>query len=141
MVYLTSYVLKFFCIDDDKKRILNKLFINNLIDNEVKLISEDSDIDPSEKGIKSPWTLPSYDFTNLINQYNVVNMIVNGKRSNKNNTNHINIMEMDSVNKVNWEIYNSSITKNMDLLFNNLLIDKLNEYKNKAKQTKTGPDR
>ena len=124
------------CIDEDKKRILNKLFINNLIDNEVKLISEDSDINPSENCIKSPWTLPSYDFTNLINQYNVVNMIVNGKRSNKNNTNHINIMEMDSDNKVNWEIYNSSITKNMDLLFNNLLIDKLNEYKNKAKQYK-----
>ena len=45
-------------------------------------------------------------------------------------------MEMDSDKKVNWEIYNSSMKKNMDLLFNNLLIDKLNEYKNKAKQYK-----
>ena len=45
-------------------------------------------------------------------------------------------MEIDSDNKVNWEIYNSSITKNMDLLFNDLLIDKINEYKNKAKQYK-----
>ena len=45
-------------------------------------------------------------------------------------------MEIDSDNKVNWEIYNSSMTKNMDLLFNDLLIDKINEYKNKAKQYK-----
>ena len=124
------------CIDQDKKRVLNKLFINALRDNEVTLISENSDINNSENFIKSPWTLPSYDFTNLINQYNLFNMIVNGKRANKNNTNYINIMEMDSDKKVNWEIYNSSMKKNMDLLFNNLLIDKLNEYKNKAKQYK-----
>ncbi len=58
------------------------------------------------------------------------------KWANKNNTNDINIMEMDSDNKVNWEIYNSTMTKNMDLLFNDLLINKLNEYKNKAKQYK-----
>jgi len=102
----------------------------------VKLILENSDINQSENCIKSPWTLPSYDFTNLINQYNVFNMIVNGKRANKNNTNYINIMEMDSDKKVNWEIYNSPMKKNMDLLFNNLLIDKLNEYKNKVKQYK-----
>ena len=63
-------------------------------------------------------------------------MIVNGKRANKNDTNYINIMEMDSYKNVNWEIYNSSIKKNMDLLFNNYLIDKINEYKNKAKQYK-----
>ena len=124
------------CKDEDKKRVLNKLFINSLIDNEVTLILENSDIKQSENCIKSPWTLPSYDFTNLINQYNVFNMIVNGKRANKNNTNYINIMEMDSDKKVNWEIYNSPMKKNMDLLFNNLLIDKLNEYKNKVKQYK-----
>ena len=124
------------CIDEDKKRVLNKLFINSLIDNEVTLILENSDIKQSENCIKSPWTLPSYDFTNLINQYNVFNMIVNGKRANKNNTNNINIMEMDSDKKVNWEIYNSPMKKNMDLLFNNLLIDKLNEYKNKVRQYK-----
>ena len=66
------------CKDEDKKRVLNKLFINSLIDNEVTLILDNSDINPSENCIKSPWTLPSYDFTNLINQYNVFNMIVNG---------------------------------------------------------------
>ena len=80
------------CKDEDKKRVLNKLFINSLIDNEVTLILENSDISNSENCIKSPWTLPSYDFTNLINQYNVFNMIVNGKRANKNNSNCINIM-------------------------------------------------
>ena len=42
-------------------------------------------------------------------------------------------MEKDSWKDVNWDIYNSSITKNIDLLFNNFMIDKINEYKNKAK--------
>ena len=133
---LTFRQLLSLCIDDDKRRVLNKLFINSLIDKEVTLISENSDINLPENFINSPWTLPSYDFTNLINQYNILNMIVNGKRANKNDTNYINIMEMDSYKKVNWEIYNSSIKKNIDLLFNNYLIDKLNEYKNKVKQYK-----
>ncbi len=133
---LTFRQLVDLCIDDDKKRVLNKLYINSLTDKEVTLISENQDINHSENCINSPWTMPSYDFTNLINQYNILNMIVNGKRANKNDKNSINIMEMDSYKKVNWEIYNSSIKKNMDLLFNNCLIGKINEYKNKAKQYK-----
>ena len=43
-------------------------------------------------------------------------------------------MEKDSWNKVNWEIYNSNISKNIAQIFNNLTIEKLNEYKNKVKQ-------
>ncbi len=124
------------CGDDEKKRALNKLFVNALRENEVTLITDNSNINYSENSINSPWTLPSYDFTNLMNQNNILNMIINGKRTNKNNTNNINITEMDSHKKVNWEIYNSSTTKNLELLFNNSLINKLNEYKNKAKQCK-----
>ena len=64
-------------------------------------------------------------------------MIIKGKKSKKNNVNDINIMESNSWEKVNWDIFNSSISKNIDILFNEFIIDKLNEYKNKVVQYKS----
>ena len=72
-----------------------------------------------------------------MNQYCILNMIINGKKSKKNNINDINIMESNSWEKVNWDIFNSSISKNIDLLFNEFIIVKLNEYKNKVTQYKS----
>ena len=72
-----------------------------------------------------------------MNQYCILNMIINGKKSKKNNINDINIMESNSWDKVNWYIFNSSISKNIDILFNEFIIDKLNEYKNKVTQYKS----
>ena len=124
------------CSDDNKKRILNKILINLLKDNELTLITKDISINDTEK-ITSPWTLPSFDFTNLINQFNLYTMIINGKRNKSSGKSIINIMEKESWKEVNWGIYNSSISKNMDLIFNNLMIDRINEYKNKVKQYKS----
>ncbi len=128
------------CSDDNKKRILNKILINVVKENEIKLISKDHSINESDQ-IISPWTLPSFDFTNLINQYNIYNMIINGKRNKNKNKNSdgniINLMERYSWKDVNWSIYNTSVLKNMDLIFNKLMIDKMNEYKNKVRQFKT----
>ncbi len=124
------------CQDIDKKRILNKLLINALRENELILTTKDTEIDDSRKTFVSPWTMPSYDLANLLNQHNIINMIVNSKRSNKNNKN-ININEMNSWEVANWEIYNSSISKNIDLLFDKIIIDKINEYKNKTRQYKS----
>ena len=122
-----------FCTDDNKKRILHKLLINIFRENSVSLISNDSIINLSNRIYISPWTLPSYDFINLINQSNIYNLIVNGKRTNKNNSEIINITEKDSWELVSWDIYSASIVKNMKMVFNNLMIDKINEYKNKAR--------
>ena len=122
------------CDNNDKKRILYKLILNALKENQVALTCKNSIIEESNKTYIAPWTMPSYDFTNLMNQYNIFNMIINGKKSNKSNTKNINIMKKDSWDEVNWDIYNSSITKNVDLLFNNFVIGKLNEYKNKTKK-------
>ncbi|MDC3167894.1 RNB domain-containing ribonuclease, partial [Prochlorococcus sp. AH-716-D22] len=60
------------CSDDNKKRILHKILINVIRDNEVTLVSKDISINKSEN-IISPWTLPSFDFINLINQYSIYN--------------------------------------------------------------------
>ena len=124
------------CTNDNKKRILHKILFNVVRDNEVTLISNDNTIDDS-KNIISPWTLPSFDFTNLINQYNIYNMIINGKRNKNSGGNLINIMERESWENVNWRLYNSSIIKSLDLLFNNVMIDKINEYKDKVRQFKS----
>jgi len=125
------------CGDDNKKRILHKLLINEFEENEVCLNFNNSDNDESEKPFISPWTIPGYDFTNLMNQYCIFNMIINGKKSKKNNFSEINIMDSNSLDLVNWNIFNTSISKNIDILFNNFVIDKLKEHKYKVNQYKT----
>ena len=69
--------------------------------------------------------MPSFDFINLINQYNLYHMIINGKRCNKGSSKVIEIMKKDSWEHVNWEIYNTTTSKNLNLYFNNFLIEKL----------------
>ena len=64
-------------------------------------------------------------------------MIVNGKRNKNSGGNLINIMEKDSWKNVNWRLYNSSTLKSLDLIFNSVMIDKINEYKNKVRQFKS----
>ena len=125
------------CNDNNKKRILHKLLINEFKENEIRLISKNLDNDESEKIFISPWTIPGYDFTNLLNQYCIYNMIINGRKSKKNNINEINILESNSLNLVNWDIFNPSIAKNINSLFNKFVIDKLNEYKYKVNQYKS----
>jgi len=49
-------------------------------------------------------------------------MIINGKKSKKNNINEINILESNSLELVNWDIFNSSITKNLEILFNKFVM-------------------
>ncbi len=124
------------CEDNNKKRILHKLLSNEFKDNKISLISKNSNIDDSEKLYISPWTIPAYDFTNLINQYCIFNMIINGKKSKKNDNNEIKIMESNSLNLVNWDIFSSSVSKNINTLINTFVIDKLNEYKDKVTQYK-----
>ena len=43
-------------------------------------------------------------------------------------------MDKNSWEGVNWSIYNSSILKNLDLIFNKHIIEKINEYKIKVRQ-------
>ena len=103
-------------------------------DNEVKLITKDISLDQEEKFCISPWTLPTFDFVNLINQINLYYMINSGKKSNKNNDKDINIMEKDSWREVNWDIYNLATSKIIDSFLNDFVIDKINDYKNKINQ-------
>ena len=63
--------------------------------------------------------------------------IINGKKSKKNNTNAINISESNSLDLVDWDIFNSSISKNLEILFNKFVIDKINDYKGKVNQYKS----
>jgi len=131
-----SEVIKL-CVDDKKKRILHKLLINEFKENEIRLFSKNSDNDQLEKLSISPWTTPGYDFTNLINQYCIFNMIINGKKSKKNSMNELNLEDSNSLDLVNWQIFNTSTSKYIDTLFNKFVVDKLNDYKYKVNQYKS----
>ena len=125
------------CDDENKKKTLHRHLINVFKENQVVLISNKPDMEKVEKDYVSPWTLPSFDFTNLINQYVIYNMIMTENKNNKNNTNNVDIMSKDSWENTKSDIFSTSISKNIDLIFNSLMIDKINEYKNKAKQYKS----
>ena len=131
-----SQVIKM-CIDDNKKRILHKLLVNEFKENEITLFLKNEDDEESENLSISPWAIPGYDFINLMNQYCIFNMIINGKKSKKNNTNEVNLLESNSLKLVNWDIFNTSTSKNLDTLFNKFVIDKINEYKYKVNQYKS----
>ena len=126
------------CVDENKKRILHKLLINEFMENEISLSSKGLDNDESEKIFISPWTIPGYDFINLINQYCILNILINSKKSKKYNIYSVNNnAENKSSSLVNSDIFSSSISKNIDMLFNKFVIDKLTENKSKVNQYKS----
>ena len=130
---LTVHQVIELCDNDYKRKTLNKLLMNVFKENEVRTFPDELEID-KEKEYVSPWTIPSYDFPNLINQYIIHNMIINGKTSYKSNPNTVNIMAKDSWENVTWPIFSTSTAKNIELICNPFMIDKINEYKNKIKQ-------
>ena len=113
------------------------------MENEISLICKDIDNDDSEKICISPWTIPGYDFINLMNQYCILNILINSKKSKKYNIHAVNdsavndSAENKALNSFNSDIFNSSISKNIDTLLNKFVIDKLKEEKNKINQYKS----
>ena len=114
------------CKDEHKKRILNKYLINNLKTNKA-LISQSQEIDNKYIFANSPWTLPSKDFINFANQYNIYLMFKNSKRYK-----HINILKKDSWEKFNSKLLNASSLKISNLIFDNSIIEKYNTFKVKS---------
>ena len=115
------------CKDEHKKRILNKYLINNLKTNKA-LISQSQEIDNKYIFANSPWTLPSKDFINFANQYNIYLMFKNSKRHK-----HINILKKDSWEKFNSKLLNASSLKISNLIFDTSIIEKYNTFKVKSK--------
>ncbi len=114
------------CKDENKKRILNKYLINNLRTNKA-LIFQPQDLDNKYLFANSPWTLPSKDFINLANQYNIFLMFKNSKRFK-----HINIFKKDSWKKVNTKLFNISSLKISNLLFDSSILERYNTFKAKS---------
>jgi len=114
------------CKDEHKKRILNKYLINNLKTNKA-LISQSQEIDNKYTFANSPWTLPSKDFINFANQYNIYLMFKNSKRYK-----HINILKKDSWEKFNSKLLNASSLKISNLIFDTSIIEKYNTFKVKS---------
>ena len=114
------------CKNEHKKRILNKYLINNLKTNKA-LISQSQEIDNKYIFANSPWTLPSKDFINFANQYNIYLMFKNSKRYK-----HINILKKDSWEKFNSKLLNASSLKISNLIFDTSIIEKFNTFKVKS---------
>ena len=120
------------CNDLNKKRIINKYLINSLKNNNAKPNNKlDDSLDNSGFAL-APWSLPSLDYINFINQYNIYNMIKNAKRSNKNNS-IVDICKKDSWIDINWDLFTKNNLKISQILFDDLMIDKFNEFRLKSK--------
>ena len=114
------------CKDEYKKRILNKYLINNLKNNKA-LVSQSLELESKFLFANSPWTLPSKDFINLANQYNIYLMFKNAVRFK-----NINICEKDSWKKVNSKLFKASSLKISNLLFDCSVVEKYNTFKAKS---------
>jgi len=119
------------CKDENNRRILNKYLTNNLKNNKAN-IYQGSDFKDSNDSANAPWTLPSIDFINLINQYNILLMFTKAKYS-KGDSKNINILEKNSWENVKWNLFNANSLKISNLLFNSSIIEKYNSYKTKSK--------
>jgi len=114
------------CKDENKKRILNKYLINNLNTNKA-LFFQSQELDNKYLFENSPWTLPTKDFINLANQYNIYLMFKNAKRFK-----NLDITKKDSWKKVNSKLFNASSIKISNLLLNYSIVEKYNSFKAKV---------
>ena len=114
------------CEDENKKRILNKYLTHNLRTNRA-LICQSKEIENTHLFANSPWTLPTKNFINLSNQYNIYLMFKNAKRFK-----HIDILKKDSWEKVNSKLFNASSLKISNLLFDESIVEKYNTFKAKS---------
>jgi len=115
--------------EKNKTRILNKYLINILKTTEVKILDKDN-IDLDKYMGVSPWCLPTYDYINLINQYQLFNMLRMTYKSKKNKF----IFKKDFLKKVNWKIFNIQDLKKSNLFFDEIIIDRFNSnrFKNNS---------
>jgi len=107
--------------DKNKRRIVNKYLLNILKNIDAKIYETKEDYREEINGI-SPWNLPTYDYINLINQYQIFNMLKMTNKSKKNKD----INRKDYLNKVNWQIFSVQNLKISNLLFDEIVIDKFN---------------
>ena len=114
------------CKNEYKKRILNKYLINNLKTNQA-IVYQSQEFENKYSFANAPWTLPTKDFINLANQYNIYLMFKNAKRFK-----YVNICKMDSWKKVNSKLFNASSLKISNLLFDPSNVAKYNTFKAKT---------
>ena len=122
------------CDSEDKKRILNKYLIGTIRDNKAKLSVSGNTSKDEFIGL-APWTIPSYDYLNLINQYSIFNLYKNGKKSTK-NSKKIDILRKNSWKSINWNLLNNNNLKVVKNLFDINTLEKFNENKNKLQNYK-----
>tara|TARA_Y100000589_G_scaffold327732_1_gene370201 strand:- start:538 stop:2760 length:2223 start_codon:yes stop_codon:yes gene_type:complete len=119
------------CKDENKIRIINKYLINNLRTNKA-LICENNDLERKYIFTHAPWTLPSKDYVNLANQYNLYLMFKYAKRG-KFKADKKDIFKKDSWEQVNWNLFNNNILKLSNSVIDYSRVEKYNSFKSKSR--------
>tara|TARA_Y100001968_G_scaffold113737_1_gene103147 strand:+ start:14879 stop:17194 length:2316 start_codon:yes stop_codon:yes gene_type:complete len=120
------------------KSLLEKILKQNIKNKTIQLsINENSSLEKQFDNIssllyQSPWTLPSINYVNLINQLLIVLLLKEGKSKEKSRSKDtVNLGSKDSWNNLNWSLFNKSVITQIDSLVNNSLIDDLNKIRYK----------
>ncbi len=136
----TSELIKSFESSTEKK-ILHKLVKHIIPGIHLKLYKYNSTLendDSSDKitidNIESPWCCPSLNYWNIINQFILTSLLLDGKnKSSSRSKEVIDIGKKNSWNYVDWDIFSSKIKDNIDNHINLRLIQDLNEIRKKSK--------
>ena len=116
------------CNDDNQKRIINKYLKSNFRNNLPKIhLNEEKQNNISI----APWTMPSLDFLNLINQYSIFLMFKCAYKS-RNKAKNLNILKKNGWENFKGNLFNSNMMKISNLLFETSMIEKYNSFRLKT---------
>tara|TARA_Y100001970_G_scaffold294269_1_gene449505 strand:+ start:720 stop:2972 length:2253 start_codon:yes stop_codon:yes gene_type:complete len=125
-------------------RIINKLIkssirptmiTSNLFNDDKSNIKQDSNNSFEINSEKSPWVLPSLDLVNIINQFLITELIVNGKLSNTNNQKGSDDLgSKDIWQKINSNVFTKNQEKSLYKLFNHFNLELINDSRLKLKK-------
>jgi len=137
----TSDLLKSFNSSEEKK-ILHKLVKHIIPGIHLKLFihtdsmhEDDSQFLYELDNIESPWCCPTLNYWNIINQFVLTSLLINGKdKPSSRSKNEIDLGKKDSWNEISWELFSPKVKETIDSIATLKLVHQLNEVR---KQTKT----
>ncbi|WP_269622906.1 RNB domain-containing ribonuclease [Prochlorococcus marinus] len=126
------------------KELIEKLISNTIPDAKYVLSSnynnEDKGlIEDNSSYIETPWTSPGQSYSDIINQYILVKLLLDAKSTTKKNVRNENLFGLKNTdNTSESSIFSKSILSTLSKLVNEMVIKDLNSKKDQAKSFKLG---
>ncbi len=129
--------------DDSCKRIYHKILKNSVKDKFISINNKFDDNPLIEKNEDSkptsPWTLPSTNYLDILNQYMIVLMIRDGKSKSKSKSQkQVLLGKKDSYNDFDWDIFSETINKSINNILNEEVIEFIKKEIIKVKRFNEG---